>query len=490
MPNVPQPAVIASSGQLEYRPQIEMQNEPKTPLQIVLHPHPAVSSAVACTDGQRIYLNPHRHRLSSMQWLHVIAHELVHILQQRQGRVRASSTQHGILFNDDPTLEHEADHFAPRIAARLLAGLCPTLPPPPTTHRTPILQCLINIKGRPIRSQADLSPAAQSLFALVSGASDWLASIARTSIQYQFGNDFELIAGLNAGVHGDPLLLLRKLQFSVHPEALASFSKDDIDSMVLVELGTGDNSVARMRVRRLLAAQQLLTESELQVADEFPAQIGLSAEPLFRSNSLAARIALFNLVNDGVTEHALDPKLQAEAADFAIQRSLNVFEFIDYYRFFMALLTDPSPDPTLAAKRARVAESTADSLADVSFDLLWAPTLENSPTASAMPGVIAQWSERGFRLGFSRLSAALAYLAQNVKTDGATGTAARQIVREAMTQLQSLWVGNVPRSVRVAQTGLERIYAYEFPSATAHLSLATDGTLTIADYRPTPPVQP
>jgi len=503
MPNVPQPAVIASASQPgcspQIRTQIRTQPEPQTSMQIriqtdlhstveiVLHPHPAAPFAVACTDGHQIYLNPHRHHLTSLQWVHAIAHELVHIVQQRQGRVRASGTRHGFLFNDDPCLEREADRLAPRIATRLLNGL---FPPLPQAHATPILQCLISIKGHPVRSQTDLTPQAQSLLPLVPGATDWLASIASTPIQYQFTSDLELVAGLNAGVHGDPMMLLRKLQVSAHPEALSGFAKDDIDSIVQVELGTGDNSVARMRVRRLLAAQQLLTESELQVGDEFPTQIGLATEPLFRSSSLAARIALFNLVNEGVTEHALDTQLQTEAAAFAIQRSLNVFEFIDYYRFFMALLTEPSPDPTQAAKRARFAESTADSLADVSFDLLWAPTLESIPTTSAMPGVIAQWSERGFRLGFPRLSAALAHLAQNVKTDGATGTAARQIIQTAMAQLQSLWVSTVPRSARVAQTGIERLYAYDLPAATAHLSLAADGTLTIADYQPTPPGMP
>jgi len=478
MQNVRQNRVIQTAG--------ERCGQPLTQADVLLHPHPAAPTAVASTDGLRIFLNPRHHRLSVAQWLHVLGHEFAHMVQQRQGRVRPTGFVGGIAYNDDPLLEFEADRLASAFAAMFRTGVCPALPPwRDAGRRQPVLQHLVSIKGRPIRSGNDLTPAAQSLLQLLPEGAPWLASVASAPTEYQFGNDLELLAGIHAGVHGDTVMLLRKLQIALHPEALASFTKDDIDSIVLVERGAGDNSVARMRVRRLFAAQQLFTESELQVGDDFPGLTGLVNEPLFRSVSLAGRIALFNLVNEGVTEHALDTMLQNEAAAFAVQRSCNVFEFVDYYRFFMALVSDPSPDQSLAAKRARFAEATADSLSDIIFDLLWAPTLANTPTPAAMPGVIAQWSERGFRLGFPRLSAALSHLAQHVPINGATGAAARQIIQDAMSQLQALWVTTVPRSVRVSQSGGERLYTYSLPSATAQLSLAEDGTLTISNYVPT-----
>ncbi|MCU1226412.1 MAG: hypothetical protein JWQ42_4505 [Edaphobacter sp.] len=466
-------------------PAVRLNKGPLSQVDILLHPHPAAPESVATTDGQRIFLNPLHHRLDATHWLYVLGHEFAHLMQQRQGRVRPSGARQGTFYNDDIELEREADLLAPSFAVLFAAGLCPVLPPwAGSAPAASILQHMISIRGRSVRSQVDLVPMAQSLLQMIPSGAPWLASIAAAKTQYQFGNDLELLAGIHAGVHGDSVMLLRKLQIAVHPEALADFKKDDIDSMVLVEREAGDNSVARMRVRRLLASQQLLTESELKVGDDFPSQVGLPAESLFRSASLSARIALFNLVNEGITEHALDTKLQAEAADFAIQRSLNVFEFVDYYRFFMALIGEPSPDPLQAPKRARFAEATADSLSNVIFDLLWVPTLDSVPSASAMPGLIAKWSEGGFKLGFQRLSAALAHLAQHVPTQGATGVAARQIIADAMAQLQTQWVSNVPRSVRVTQTGLERLYTYDLPAATAQISLAADGTLTIGDYRP------
>lgn len=454
--------------------------------EIQIHPHPAAPHAVASTDGSRIFLNLPHHRLSAAQWLQVIGHELAHILQQRLGRVRPTATICGILCCDDPALEQEADLLAPVFARLMTAGFCPYFPP---QNSDPILQNLIGIRGRPIQSPAQLLPQAQSLMQLIPGGSAWLASIAGASTQYNFANDFELLAGIQAGVHGEPVMMLRKLQIAVHPEALSGFARDEMDSLVAVERGTGDNSVTRMRVRRLFATQQLLTESELLVGDEFPDQIGLNAEPLFRSRSLPDRIALFNLVNDGVTEQALDTRLQSEAAQFAVGRALNIPEFVDFYRFYLALLPTGPIDSQLADKRSRLAEAAADALSDVSFDLLWAPTLDSAPQPSALPGIVSQWSDRGLRLGFPRLSAALAHLAVNVPINGATGLAARQIIEGSMNRLQQLWIGNVPGSVRVAQSGVNRLYAYELPSATAQLSLASDGTLTVANYRPRTPEQ-
>jgi len=476
MSNVRQTAVIHSAA--------EGCGRPAPQSNILLYPHPAAPGVVASTDGERIFLNPDRHCLSEAQWLHVLGHEFVHMLQQRQGRVRPSGSRRGADYNDDPLLELEADILAPAIAAIFAAGLCPVLPRWNVAAGVPILQHLISIQGRPIRSPIDLPPTAQSLLQLIPEGAPWLASLAAASTQHPFHSDLELVAGIHAGIHGDPLMLLRRLQIVVHPEALAEFTKDEIDSLVLVEQSPGDNSVARMRVRRLLTGQQLLTESELEVGDEFPSQIGLENEPLFRSVPLAGRIALFHLVSEEVTEHALDVRLQTEAADFAIQRSSSIFEFADYYRFFMALLNGRSPDPLQAAKRARFAEATADSLSEGIFDLLWVPNLERTPTPTAMPSIIAQWSERGFRLGFPRLSAALSHIVQHVVMHGTPGGAARQIIQSALSQLQTLWLNHVPGSVHVSQSGLERIYTYDLSSATAQLSLASDGTLSIASYCP------
>jgi len=63
---------------------------------------PARYEALAFAQGRDIYLAPHQERH--------LPHEVWHIVQQAQGRVRPTSrSKGGVAVNDDPALEHEAD---------------------------------------------------------------------------------------------------------------------------------------------------------------------------------------------------------------------------------------------------------------------------------------------------------------------------------------------------------------------------------------------
>ena len=91
-------------------------------------PRPGRFGALACTQGSEIHVGPSQQK-------HV-AHEAWHVVQQRQGRVRATRTESGLPLNDEPGLEREADAPAGRAsvsappAPPALPAL-PALPAPP-----------------------------------------------------------------------------------------------------------------------------------------------------------------------------------------------------------------------------------------------------------------------------------------------------------------------------------------------------------------------
>lgn len=66
-------------------------------------PKPAAMGAYAYTQGSQIYVGPGQEQH--------LPHELGHVLQQKQGRVRPTSTVLGQPLNDDTRLEREADGF-------------------------------------------------------------------------------------------------------------------------------------------------------------------------------------------------------------------------------------------------------------------------------------------------------------------------------------------------------------------------------------------
>ncbi|HEX5683410.1 MAG TPA: DUF4157 domain-containing protein [Ideonella sp.] len=67
---------------------------------------PAQLQALAYAQGNDIHLGPGQERH--------LPHEAWHLVQQRQGRVRANSEAGGVAINDNPELEREADHMGTR----------------------------------------------------------------------------------------------------------------------------------------------------------------------------------------------------------------------------------------------------------------------------------------------------------------------------------------------------------------------------------------
>lgn len=62
---------------------------------------PARLGALAYTQGDHVYIGPGQERY--------LGHELGHVMQQKQGRVKPNMLFQGMAVNDDKSLEREAD---------------------------------------------------------------------------------------------------------------------------------------------------------------------------------------------------------------------------------------------------------------------------------------------------------------------------------------------------------------------------------------------
>jgi len=70
--------------------------------------------ALAYTQGNHLHFAPGQYAPGSSRGQELIGHELAHVVQQREGRVRATGTVEGVSVNDDKGLEHDADVQARR----------------------------------------------------------------------------------------------------------------------------------------------------------------------------------------------------------------------------------------------------------------------------------------------------------------------------------------------------------------------------------------
>lgn len=73
--------------------------------------------ALAYTQGKDIHFAPGQYNPDSTSGQELIGHELTHVVQQSQGRVKATTQAKGIPVNDDPELEREADEMGRKAAS-------------------------------------------------------------------------------------------------------------------------------------------------------------------------------------------------------------------------------------------------------------------------------------------------------------------------------------------------------------------------------------
>lgn len=72
--------------------------------------------ALAYTQGNQIHFAPGKFNPHSSSGQVLLGHELAHVVQQRQGRVKPTSQIKGLPMNDQPFLEREADKLGRKAA--------------------------------------------------------------------------------------------------------------------------------------------------------------------------------------------------------------------------------------------------------------------------------------------------------------------------------------------------------------------------------------
>ncbi len=73
-------------------------------------------NALAYTQGEHIHFAPGQYDPGSKEGQTLLGHELTHVVQQRQGRVQATTQAKGMPINDNPALEKEADDMGEKVA--------------------------------------------------------------------------------------------------------------------------------------------------------------------------------------------------------------------------------------------------------------------------------------------------------------------------------------------------------------------------------------
>ncbi|WP_139488473.1 eCIS core domain-containing protein [Brevibacillus dissolubilis] len=111
--------------------------------------------ALAYTQGNDIHFAPGQYNPDSPAGQSLLGHELAHVIQQRQGRVKPTLEHKGLPINDNPALEQEADQMGAKAASISEPPESPiqqkraSTASPQAVTTTPVIQRMLGYKVTP-----------------------------------------------------------------------------------------------------------------------------------------------------------------------------------------------------------------------------------------------------------------------------------------------------------------------------------------------------
>jgi hypothetical protein len=334
----------------------------------------------------------------------------------------------------------------------------------------------VSVAGRPIHHLAGLAEPTRLVLDLIEGGWRWLEWAAHHHrARYHFDSQSALVAGIQAGLHASPFLLLPRLGLLVGPARLMRLDSPDLRLVVRAEQGAaGTEADALERIRE----SGLVTQAELAVSIDRLDQFGLAREPVFGAMSLNDQLAIHDL--DRGEERLFDHDLRAEAAAFAVGQARTPPEFVDYYRAYLQYV-EAAPDvpDKPKARTERVAEAVRI-LLPLLFHALDCPRVDS---AFEVPGAIEEWLMMGRQLGFPRLSHGAQQVIAHTRFAERDPCDAPHIVARYLALAQALLGSAEFDDGELGQDGVTRTFELCSGAEEARIVLGPDGIITLRGFR-------
>jgi hypothetical protein len=344
----------------------------------------------------------------------------------------------------------------------------------------------VSVASRRIDRLHRISESARLVLGLIDHGPAWLDwAIADPVARYHFANEETLVAGVQTGLHADPLLLLPALGLLVGPPRLMALAPASLKILAAAERPRC-GEVATTAALTVLADNGLYTQGGLANGATFLADL-VGPAPLFQCLSLNDRLALHALV---ATEAAAVPPppmaLQRDAANFALAESRTPLEFGDYFQAYLtyvAAMEAGGDSPDVRAALVRAALST---LEPPLFGALDCPRVDGPGAQLEVADALDEWRMMGRRLGFSRQSQGAQQVITYAGYSGQDLEEAEALVAAYLAGAQALLASRPLGPGTLGQDGASWTFAVQSDSEQAIVALGADGIITLSSYRPLP----
>lgn len=433
--------------------------------------------------GDLILVAEHVLRRDADALLRVVVHELVHVFQQRAGRVVPNARFAGLAFSDDTVLEAEA-----RAAADLVAGggRLALRAPCETVRGSPVLQPLISVQGHVRPQETDFSPAFVRVLGLVPQGPSWLRWALRVSSPtWLFDDEAGLLAAIQGGLYGTPVAVYQSAGLRLSPSALFDLSEPDFGN-IAGGLEGGQLTPASLAA---LTHNGICTESDFARLDTVLGALGVSGDLAARPVSIAQQVLLLETLADNP---AASGSAQAgAAAGFAAGVARTAPDFSAAFAFYLAVsAANGSVNPASDDAACRLWTQ----FAGLVFDYLKCPAIPADATDAVVLAELDAYLGRSAFVGFPSLGVAVSNCALNAGlplSEAVANAAVADGIQAYMLRLKDVVQpraasGDAPASPRVRrlQDGVTRWYDFANAQGSARLQLDGQGLLTLLTFVP------
>lgn len=327
----------------------------------------------------------------------------------------------------------------------------------------------ISVGGRQIQPGA-LSEQGRLVIALIDGGREWLDwAMASPTHRYEFGDTAELVAAVQAGLHGTPVSFLSDLGLQISPLKLMTMAAEDLRT-----LAKGQDGFAPA-LASVLERHHLVSQADFGLIRTFLNALGVDGEPIFQARSLAD-LSLLLLLQREVD--VVDP-LTAEAVRFALSNAGSVAEFVDYLRFYLDYAKTSGHSAATPVVRAAAALIAVQTLLPLAFPALDSLEIQGSPPFQQAYAAIRDWLSQGKQLGFARASLAVQQFVADGGYTGQRGQEAVQLFQAFLTRTQTVLTTAEPGAAIMAQDGLTYGFTLAANEDTVEVEVAAAGRVTI-----------
>lgn len=317
------------------------------------------------------------------------------------------------------------------------------------------------------------SEIARLVLAFIDGGVAWLEWATQDPTHhYHFRDEAEMVAGVQSGLHGTPILLLPRLGLSVGPVKLLAIGAADLRRLARAESGAIPPPVD------LLNSHDLACGAEFEQIPLLLTALGVAGAPVFQTRSLTDSVQLLKLLR-GVD--AMAP-LTGEATRFALANANAIPEFGDYLRFYIDCVRALDLGAAKPDTRAAAIEAAVATLLPAVFGALDGPEVDGLVPPREVEAVIREWLMKGRQVGFARASLAVQQIVANGGYAGQSGGELAKLVQLFVARAQRLLSAAKVGPGRLAQDGATCTVAFAANGDTADVEISSAGRITISRF--------